>query len=238
MRAFERADRVLMDFLPAPLSRSVFPPPHFTVAEEEERKHALTQTNIAQPALGAASAGLLHLLECFSVRGDMAAGHSYGEYVALYNAGVLDEDQLYLLSQARGQAIIDLAGEDLGTMAAVVDGRERTAELLQSIEGVWIANINAPQQTVISGTRQGIATAMELLQGAGIQTRPLSVACAFHTPVIAKARDRLAAILEANEFGVPRQPIFSNAAAAPYPADPASIRVFTRGSFGQPGAVC
>ena len=91
--------------------------------------------------------------------------------------GVFSEEVLYTLSEARGRCIIEAADQDLGTMAAVAEGQERTTEVLQSVEGVWIANVNAPRQTVISGTRQGVAQAIERLKQQGIQARlfPLPV---------------------------------------------------------------
>jgi acyl transferase domain-containing protein/NAD(P)-dependent dehydrogenase (short-subunit alcohol dehydrogenase family)/NAD(P)H-dependent flavin oxidoreductase YrpB (nitropropane dioxygenase family)/acyl carrier protein len=222
--SFEVADQVLQGRLAEPLSAYVFPPPTFTPEEEASRRQALTQTQVAQPALGAASLGLLHLLENLGVRADMAAGHSYGEYVALYSAGVFNEEQLYRLSQARGQFIVDTAGEDLGVMAAVSAGPERTAELIGGVQGVWIANLNSPQQTVISGTRRGIAEAEERLQQAGVHARSLPVACAFHTELVAPARDRLSTILDGEEFGPLSLPVYSNATAGPYPAEAEAAR--------------
>jgi acyl transferase domain-containing protein/NAD(P)H-dependent flavin oxidoreductase YrpB (nitropropane dioxygenase family)/NAD(P)-dependent dehydrogenase (short-subunit alcohol dehydrogenase family)/acyl carrier protein len=220
---FELADRALADRLPERLSFYVFPRPHFSPEEQQARQRALTQTNIAQPALGAAGLGLCRLLQRLGVQPDMLAGHSYGEYVALCSAGVWSEEALYNISEARGRCIIEASGQDLGTMAAVTEGPERIADVLKSVEGVWIANINAPRQTVISGTRRGVEQAIECLANQGIQTRPIPVACAFHSPVIAPARDRLAMALSAMEFSVPQLQVFSNASAAPYPGDSKAI---------------
>lgn len=220
---FELADRVLRDRLPQPLSTYIFPPPGFSLEEQQARQQVLTQTNIAQPALGAASLGLVQLLKNLGIEPDMTAGHSYGEYVALCIADVFDQATLYTLSEARGRCIIEAAGDDLGAMAAVVAHQARVAEILQSTEGVWIANVNAPRQTVISGTRPGIDAAIEKLNQHGIQAQRLPVACAFHSPVIGAARDRLAAVLASIEFHAPRFDVYSNAHAAPYARDPHTI---------------
>jgi acyl transferase domain-containing protein len=220
---FEHADRILAGRLPERLSSYIFPPPRFSPEEERACQQALTQTNVAQPALGAASMGLFHLLQTLGVRPDLAAGHSYGEYTALCSAAVFSEEMLYTLSEARGRCILEAADQDLGTMAAVAEGQERITEVLQSLTGVWIANVNAPRQTVISGTRQGVAQAIERLGQHGIQARPIPVACAFHSPVIAPARDRLATVLSHLKFEVPQVPVFANASAAPYPDDPPAI---------------
>jgi acyl transferase domain-containing protein/NAD(P)-dependent dehydrogenase (short-subunit alcohol dehydrogenase family) len=220
---FEHANRILAGRLPERLSSYIFPPPRFSPEEERACQQALIQTNVAQPALGAASMGLFHLLQTLGVRPDLVAGHSYGEYIALCSAAVFNEEVLYTLSEARGRCIFEAADQDLGTMAAVAEGQARITEVLQSLTGVWIANVNAPRQTVISGTRQGVAQAIERLGQHGIQARPIPVACAFHSPVIAPARDRLATVLSRLKFGVPQVQVFSNASAAPYPDDPPAI---------------
>jgi acyl transferase domain-containing protein/NAD(P)H-dependent flavin oxidoreductase YrpB (nitropropane dioxygenase family)/NAD(P)-dependent dehydrogenase (short-subunit alcohol dehydrogenase family)/acyl carrier protein len=221
--SFESADRVLDGKFPQALSAYIFPPPGFSVDEQRAHEQALKQTHIAQPALGASAMALLRLYEALGVKPEMVAGHSYGEYVALCSAGVLSEETLYLLSEARGRAINESSGEEPGTMAAVMEGAARVGEVIQSIESVWVANLNAPRQTVISGTREGIALAVERLTNQGIQARPIPVACAFHTPIIAAAQRRLAGALSATEFAAPRLPVFSNTTAADYADDPDQI---------------
>jgi acyl transferase domain-containing protein len=220
---FDQADRVLADRLPQRLSEYILPPPHFNSAEEKAHQAALIETNVAQPALGVTSLGMLRLLRLLGVEPQMVAGHSYGEYVALCAAGVIDPATLFQLSEARGRCIIEAAHEDLGTMAAVSAHPDRVSELLQFVEGVWLANVNAPQQTVISGTRAGIDAAVALLAQAEIRARLLPVACAFHSPLVAPARDKLASVLAAVHFQPPQCPVYSNATAAPYPVDVAAI---------------
>ncbi|MBI4589391.1 MAG: acyltransferase domain-containing protein, partial [Candidatus Rokubacteria bacterium] len=218
--AFERADRVLAQRFARPLSSYIFPPPAFSPEEEHAQQEALTQTTVAQPALGAADVALFRLLQGLGVAPHWVAGHSYGEYVALCAAGVFDEETLAVLSEARGRSIIEAAKEDLGTMAAVHAGPERLTEVVGSLDGVWIANVNAPQQAVISGTRSGVGEAIKRLKAEGIEARLVPVACAFHSPLIASARDRLAKVLSSVEFRAPQRQVFSNASAAPYPEDP------------------
>ncbi len=220
---FELADRALHQHFPRPLSAYIFPPPRFSREEEQSCQQALTQTNIAQPALGAADMALFHLLGALGVTPDMVAGHSYGEYVALCAAGVFGEKVLYALSEARGRFIIEEAKGDIGTMAAVEAGRKVVVEALQSVEGVWTANLNGPRQTIISGTRTGVAEAVRRLEARDIRTRPVPVACAFHSPLMAPARDRLAALLSSIAFAEPRLEVFSNSTAAPYPREPQAM---------------
>ncbi|HKP84887.1 MAG TPA: SDR family oxidoreductase, partial [Blastocatellia bacterium] len=221
--AFELADRALEGKFPQTLSSYVFPPPGFGEDEQRGHEQALKQTHIAQPALGASGMALMRLYEALGVKPEMVAGHSYGEYVALCSAGVLSEETLYSLSEARGRAINESSEQEPGTMAAIMEGAERVSDTLKSIDGVWIANYNAPRQTVISGTREGVALAIERLTGQGIQARPIQVACAFHTPIVASAQRRFAQVLSATEFAAPRLPVFSNTQAADYADDPAEI---------------
>ncbi|MGH3916817.1 MAG: beta-ketoacyl synthase N-terminal-like domain-containing protein, partial [Pseudonocardiaceae bacterium] len=114
-QAFELADEVLTDQVDKPLSDYIFPPPGFNPDDERARVGALRRTDRAQPALGAAGMGLSRLLAAVGVRPDLTAGHSYGEYTALCAAGVINEEVLYHLSQARGRCIIDAAECGPGT---------------------------------------------------------------------------------------------------------------------------
>jgi acyl transferase domain-containing protein/NAD(P)H-dependent flavin oxidoreductase YrpB (nitropropane dioxygenase family)/NAD(P)-dependent dehydrogenase (short-subunit alcohol dehydrogenase family) len=221
---FEAADAILGDAIPEGLSSYMFPPPRFDPGEAQLRERELTRTEIAQPALGVAGVAVARLLDSLGVRPELAAGHSYGEYVALHSAGVLGERELYLLSRARGRSIVEAAsGRDLGTMAVASEGAERVAEIIAPVEGALVANVNAPRQTVVSGTQAGVAEAVERLRAAGVQAKPIPVACAFHSPLVAEARDRLAGVLAETHFAAPRIEVFSNTTAERHANDPDSI---------------
>jgi acyl transferase domain-containing protein/NAD(P)H-dependent flavin oxidoreductase YrpB (nitropropane dioxygenase family)/NAD(P)-dependent dehydrogenase (short-subunit alcohol dehydrogenase family) len=232
--SFETADRVINSRIPRGLSSYVFPPPRFEEEEEKSARRALMQTDLAQPALGAAELGLFRLLGCFGVKPDMLAGHSYGEYVALQAAGVFDEECLLLLSEARGRFIREEAGATHGTMAAVESGEEDIREIIEGITGVWIANLNAPNQTVISGEPEAVERALRTLSERGISARHLPVACAFHSPLVAGARDRLAELLLSIKFERPQLEVFSNTLAALYPDDPQAIKTILGAHLTRP----
>jgi acyl transferase domain-containing protein/NAD(P)H-dependent flavin oxidoreductase YrpB (nitropropane dioxygenase family) len=217
---FEAADRALREQFPEGLTTYVFPPPRFTAEDRTADERALTRTEVAQPALGVAGMALFGLLRELGVRPAMVAGHSYGEYVALCSAGALEEEELYRLSEARGRCIVEAAvGSDLGTMAAVPAASERVADVIAAVEGAVVANLNAPAQTVISGTHDAVQEAIERLAREGIQARPLVVACAFHSPLVAAAGDRFAEVLRRCEFRPPELDVFSNSTAATYPSE-------------------
>ena len=134
-----------------PLGKFIFAPSTFSPAQADAARAALTRTDVAQPAVGAASVGMSRLLAGLGVGPDFVAGHSYGEYVALWAAGALSDDDLYRLSFRRGRAILEATDRMPGGMAALDADADEVARLLDGVEGVTVANVNAPRQTVISG---------------------------------------------------------------------------------------
>jgi acyl transferase domain-containing protein/NAD(P)H-dependent flavin oxidoreductase YrpB (nitropropane dioxygenase family)/NAD(P)-dependent dehydrogenase (short-subunit alcohol dehydrogenase family) len=231
---FEVADQALAGVLPARLSSSIYPPTTHSPQDQEAQREALKRTNVAQPALGAASIGLLRLLQGLGIKPDLVAGHSYGEHVALAAAGVFPEEELYRISEARGRIILESLDGEAGAMAAVHEPPARVAELLRQTQNVWIANVNSPRQTVVSGSRTGVDAAVALLRCKGCHATPLRVACAFHSPLIAPAHDRFAKFLAQRTFAAPQVAIYSNSSAAPYPADPEAIRTQLTGHLLAP----
>ncbi|HEY2155061.1 MAG TPA: acyltransferase domain-containing protein, partial [Isosphaeraceae bacterium] len=221
--SFERFDRALEARFPEPLSRLVFPRPAFRPEQEAAQREVLARTDVAQPALGAAGVALARLLGELGMSPDLTAGRSYGEYVALHAAGVLDADTLALLSEARGRSIIEAAERDLGTMLAASRDPRKVSEVLAGVGEVWVANHNSPEQTILSGTAAGIAEAARRLQTAGVSVRSLAVSCAFHSPIVAPAQARLSEHLARVRFRPPALPVYSNTTAGPYPDDPDEI---------------
>src|SRR6185295_2072934 len=185
---------------------------------------ALTDTRVAQPALGAAGLAMSRWLSALGICPDMACGHSYGELAALCAAGVIAFDDLIKLSEARGRAIVEGKRDELGTMAAI-DGAEDTVwAAVSDIKGVYLANVNTPSQTVLSGTGQAIDEALTRLSRSGISGRRLPVAAAFHSPLVEGAQPIFNAALSQYEFRAPRFPVYSNTNAAPHPNDPDRIK--------------
>ena len=111
---------------------------------------------------------MLTLLRVLGIEPDMTAGHSYGEFTALCCAGVFSEENLIVISEARGRLINEAVGAEPGTMAAVKAAVDRVYKHIKEKDGVWIANINAPEQTVITGTQVAIEETVEELKSAGI----------------------------------------------------------------------
>ena len=120
--------------------------------------------------------------------------------------------------------IVESAKGELGTMAAVDANEAQVTHALNGTKNVWVGNLNSPTQTVISGTKQGIETALQLLGSAGMKGRPIPVACAFHSGLVAGAKAPLASGLAAIQWKQPRFPVYSNTLARPHSDDPAAIR--------------
>ncbi len=152
----------------------------------------------------------------------MAAGHSYGEFVALHAAGSFDEQTLFMLSEARGRFMREGATDDAGTMAAIEAGVEELAPLAIEFD-VVLANLNAPLQTVISGSQEAVDKAVTWCTEHGFRARRLPVACAFHSPLVAPAKDRLAEMLASVTIEPPSFPVFSNTTGDAHPDDPRAI---------------
>lgn len=230
--SFDLFDDALADRLEQPLSRYVFPEPADAEAAKRDEA-ALTDTNVAQPALGAAGVAMSQLLGAFGVTPELVAGHSYGEFVALHAAGCFDAATLARLSEARGRFMREAAGDDGGTMAAVDAGADVLRPLVADT-GVTLANLNAPKQTVISGSRAAVAAAISRCTAAGLRPRALAVACAFHSPLVAPAQRRLAALLAETPIEPPRLPVYSNTMAERYPSDPGELVTLLGAQLAQP----
>ena len=220
---FELADRVLEDYYERPLSSYVFPPPSFTPEDQKLRQQELTDTHVAQAALGATELAYVHVLAALGVEPQLTAGHSYGEFVALATAGALDPFQLLTISEARGRFMKEAAAAEAGAMAAVDAPPEQLTALLEG-GGVVAANLNSPRQTVISGPREHVEAALEWCRERSLSARLLPVACAFHSPHVAGAQQRLAQLLGREQLAVPGVPVYSNTTGKTHATEPAGHR--------------
>ncbi len=183
----------------------------------------LKQTNVTQPAV------FLHsviMAKSLGVSPDAVAGHSLGEFSALVVAGVLSfEDGLTLVSK-RAQAMQAACEAVEGTMAAVLALSDEAVEAIcEQSEGVVVAaNYNCPGQLVISGEVAAVEAACEAAKAAGARRAlRLPVGGAFHSPLMAPAREELAKAIEDAPFSTPTCPIYQNVDAKPY-TDSASIK--------------
>ncbi|MEY2226436.1 SDR family NAD(P)-dependent oxidoreductase [Streptomyces sp. BF23-19] len=225
--------RRLLDEAPPPVVSTMFPPTAFTAEGRAAQRAAVTDTRVAQPALGLAGAAAHLLLGELGVRPDCVAGHSYGELTALWAAGAYDTEGLLRLSARRAAAILAAAGADPGSMAAVSATPQEVREIAARA-GCVVANHNAPRQCVISGPTSAVATAVTALREAGLTAEPLPVACAFHSTVVAGAAKTLMTELATTPLSKPHIPVWSNTTASPYPTTAEEVRSLAARQVAEP----
>ncbi len=178
----------------------------------------LTDTQYAQPAIYVCSAMHLEKAKAEGIEYEYVAGHSLGEYSALYAAGVVTfEDGLRLVSK-RGKAMAEQNGK--GTMAAVLGMTEEDlSPVIEKVDDVVMANLNSKTQIVISGTNDGIDAVEELLKSKidaeEIKFRRLSVSAAFHSPQMAEAAEVMKGEIEKVEMKEPKCWLVSNVTGKP-----------------------
>ena len=204
---------------------TVFPRPVFSEADRTGLTGHLTATDNAQPAIGVASMATLRMLRSVGLEAAQVGGHSYGELTALHAAGALSTDSFLAASAERGTRMAEAAATTEGTMAAARGPATKVQEILaEAHPDVVLANLNSPKQTVISGPVPAVEAAVRALDAGGIMSVPLQVATAFHSPIVAGASEPYGAFLSNLSVDAPTIPAWSNAEAAPYPADASAIR--------------
>lgn len=195
----------------------------FTGTEED-----LKQTNVTQPAV------FLHAVIAFlgieNARPDMVAGHSLGEFSALVANGVLSFEDALRLVFIRATAMQRACEKQPSTMAAVLALDDAKVEEIcaavtaETGEVVVPANYNCPGQLVISGTVNGVNIACERMKAAGAKRAlVLPVGGAFHSPLMAPAKEELQAAIESTAFNTPSCPVYQNVVAKAV-SDPAQIK--------------
>jgi [acyl-carrier-protein] S-malonyltransferase len=190
----------------------------------EGPEEALNDTINTQPALYVTSLAVLEVLrtEAELAPAAMVAGHSLGELTALAAAGVMSFEQGLRLVQERGR-LMKLAGElNPGGMAAVLKMEDTEIEKAcrkaseETGKPVQIANYNSPGQVVISGDREALSRATEILRGQGARRIiPLAVSIAAHSPLMATVVQEFRAAVDATPMRAPETPVVGNISARP-----------------------
>ncbi len=173
----------------------------------------LTRTDVAQPALFALSLALTEAAAELGLRPSFVGGHSLGEYTAAVAAGALSlEDGMRLVCR-RGRLMAEVQSVTPGTMAAII-GLVRPAieELCRQAGEVEVANLNSPQQIVVSGEVTAVDRAIELASEAGArQASRLPVGAAFHSRMMEPVQRELAQAMDGLDFSDPMVAMVSNA---------------------------
>jgi [acyl-carrier-protein] S-malonyltransferase len=180
----------------------------------------MVETEVQQPALVATSLAILAAMRERGLEADVVVGHSVGEFAALAAAGSLETGEAIGLVRERGLAMAEAAKQRPGTMAAILGlADEEVEKLCRRIVGVWPANYNCPGQIVISGEHEAVEECCAEAESLGARRAVrLKVSGAFHSPLVARAADRLRPAVDRVRFPEPLTPFMSTVTARIEPA--------------------
>lgn len=210
---------------------------YFDIAKEETgvdfekiiyggTEEQLTRTENAQPAIMIVSyLAYKYLTDKKKILPDVVAGHSLGEWTALIAAEAISFRDAIKLVRKRGEYMSESCDTGKGLMAAVIGLKECAINrIIRVFDSVFIANINSPEQIVISGKADQIEMCVPPLKRAGAKkVITLDVSGAFHTVLMEKAAEKLRKDIEETSFKIPKIPIVQNV-TADYEFDPVTIK--------------
>ena len=175
----------------------------------------LVQTEVQQPALVATSLAVLAAVRARGIEPDYVIGHSVGEFAAIAAVNAMTVDDAIALVRERGLATAEAARQHPGSMAAILGLEDEIVEkLCRQIFGVWPANYNCPGQIVVSGETPAVDECCSAAESAGARRAvKLKVSGAFHSPLVARAADRLRPAIEKISFQEPVAPFMSTVTA-------------------------
>ena len=188
-----RADEAATQEVDAPVSPMFFLPSHraFNPETTEEWEKKLSLTQYSQPAICMASVLWDRFFTDLGLVPSAVGGHSLGELTAFHRAGALDEGELFRLAALRGRAMAS-QGPESGAMVSLRCSVPDAEKVVDEVDGyLVIANINGPQQTVISGETTAIQEAVKVAAKRGIQARRIPVSNAFHSKLASSAAQTL-----------------------------------------------
>ena len=180
----------------------------------------MVDTALQQPALVATSLAILVALRERGIKPDYVVGHSVGEFAALAAAEAVAIEDAIGLVRERGLAMAEAAEQHPGAMAAILGLEDEEVErLCRRIVGVWPANYNCPGQIVVSGAEPAVDECCVEAEAAGARRAiRLKVSGAFHSPLVARAADRLKPAIERVRLSEPVAPFMSTVTAKIEPA--------------------
>ena len=173
----------------------------------------LMKTINSQPCILTVSLAALEALrENTNIEVACTAGHSLGEYAALYAAGAIDLETVLKLIQKRANLMNEAAEKTNGSMAAVIGlDNETVIKLTNEMDNVYVANFNSPGQVVITGEKSAIEENMAKFKEAGAKrVLPLAVSGAFHSPLMKTAGDEFVNFVDQFEFKNTEVPVYTN----------------------------
>src|SRR5262245_48497188 len=180
----------------------------------------LVATEVQQPTLVATSLAILAAVRKEGIAPDVVVGHSVGGFAALASVGAMTNPDAIGLVRERGLAMAEAARQRPGAMAAILGLEDQLVETLcRKILGVWPANYNCPGQIVVSGENEAVEECCAETESLGARRAiKLKVSGAFHSPLVARAADRLKPAIDKIRFVDPITPFMSTVTAKIEPA--------------------
>ncbi|NML40013.1 aminotransferase class III-fold pyridoxal phosphate-dependent enzyme [Chitinophaga sp. G-6-1-13] len=177
--------------------------------EKEASNERLLEMTYFQPAIFVISCALAEVWKSWGISPTIVAGHSVGEYAAAYVAGVFSlDDGLKLVTE---RARLMQAVKEPGSMATAFAGEEEVAAIIRPFgNDLAIAAVNGPALTVISGKKQAVSDALQLLEAAGINSRQLLIAHASHSPLMESMLEEFREVAKQINFRAPQLQLISN----------------------------
>jgi acyl transferase domain-containing protein/NAD(P)-dependent dehydrogenase (short-subunit alcohol dehydrogenase family) len=202
----ERCTAILGPYLEVPLLSVLY--------GTEEHQKLVDETAFTQPALFAIEVALLELWKSWGVEPSVVLGHSVGEYVAAYAAGVFGLEDALKLVAARGRLLQDLPKN--GAMVAIAADHPLVSELVAPYSScVSIAAVNGPRNVVISGAEEGIESILEEIRRRKLRAKRLVVSHAFHSPLVAPMLPEYGRVVSGVHLNPPRLVLISNMTGLP-----------------------
>jgi [acyl-carrier-protein] S-malonyltransferase len=180
-------------------------------------EETLKETQYTQPAIFVHSIIVDKFLKEKDKIPDAVAGHSLGEFTALVSADVLSFENALNIVKIRSSEMAEAGKIFPGTMAAILGADDDQLKIICNQDGIVVpANLNAPGQVVISGEIKAIGNAILTAKEIGIRRAlALNVSGAFHSPLMAPAREPLKELMNSIKFNNAKIPVFQNVSAAP-----------------------
>lgn len=179
--------------------------------------HILKQTQFTQPSIFVHSVIINDFLSTKGIFPSAVAGHSLGEFSALFSAEVLSFEDTLSIVKVRANEMAKAGDLQPGSMAVILGADQNQLEIICNHKGIVVpANLNAPGQVVISGEVNSVANAIKIAKDIGIRrTMLLNVSGAFHSPLMIPARVPLLKALNSVNFKDAKVPIYQNFSAEP-----------------------
>lgn len=233
---FNEADNIMKGLGLKEISSLVFPDP--AVLAEPGANDVLKDTQNLQPMILTADTAMFRLLKQIGLHPVACAGHSLGEYAACVASGVFTFPHALEAVAVRGREMARVSIADPGLMMSIPADARLVEEVIAQVDGyVVAANKNSPKQTVISGETAAVKKAGELFRERGLEGTLIPVSAAFHSGVVAPAREPFMKTLEKLSVSSPAIAIISNVTGDYYPVGPgapARIRDLLGKQFAAP----